>query len=121
MLEKQADQALADILRFAEAGGADCFMAANLLKESIARTYALSTLYELLEIEKLRDTDIANCDVKLAEAVIFYRIVAPLVERADRQGHRTITTYLSGMDYAAVNAAQVEEILKKSIPGRVLR
>ncbi len=121
ILEKQVDKALADLVKTSKSGGPDCFMAANLLKESINRTYALSLLFELLEIEKYRDTDLAKCDVKLAEAKIFYRIIEPVVKKSDRRGHRTITTCLKGMNYAAIDSGRVEEILNNSLSGGKIR
>ena len=119
-LEASADQALEHLNRAAEGRPGEIFAARRELEDAIARTYALSVLYEVEEIERLRATDRAACDVKRKEAEIFYRIVRPRVRRRDPKADGTIVAMLTG-SYDAMSAKAIEESLKKGLPEVPLR
>ncbi len=110
-LETEADLALAAL----KAGtDADYITAATRLERIVNRTYALCVLFEMQSIEKLRETNISKCDVKLAEAVIFYRIIAPRIKKTDRNAHQTITATLNA-EYSAVNTGLLLNALNRGL------
>ncbi len=119
-LEASADQALEHLNRAAEGRFGEILAARRELEDAIARTYALSVLYEVEEIERLRATDRAACDVKRKEAEIFYRIVRPRVRRRDPKADETIVAMLTG-NYDAMSASVIEENLKKGLLNVPLR
>ncbi len=110
-LEKQADTALSTLKA---AGPPGLYAARKTLVPLIRRVFALSVLYELQEIERLRKTDRKQCDVKRKEAEIFYRIIRPDVCRRSRSSDRIISAMLR-VDYDAVHAARVAQELKKAL------
>lgn len=115
ILEQAADNALA-ALRHACENRTDIVGAARELEDSIARTYALSVLYEVQEIAGLRDNDPAACDVKRMEAVIFYRIIADRIKRISMESDRVIRSMLAA-EYTSMDAAVIREQLAASLPG----
>ena len=80
------------------------------LEDVIARTYALSMLYEVEEIEKLRDSDLATCDVKRVEAGMFYRIIQPRIEKRSPKTNEIILNMLNG-GYGAMDSQEIEKYL----------
>jgi hypothetical protein len=119
-LRPALDQAVERLSRAARSGGAEVVAARRDLEDLVARVYALSLLYELMKIEELRAKDLPACEVKLAEAVVFYRIIAPRVEKRAPQAHATIAAML-GAGYEAMSAATIEEQLERGLPGIPLR
>lgn len=116
-LEAAAEEAIEHLGR---AAAGETLAARRELEDAIARTYALSVLYEVEEIERLRATDRAACDVKRKEAEIFYRIVRSRVRRRDSKADETIVAMLTG-SYDAMSARVIEENLNKGLPGVPLR
>jgi len=114
-LETEADLALAAL----KAGtDADYITAATRLERIVNRTYALCVLFEMQSIETLRETDISKCDVKLAEAVIFYRVIAPRIKKADRKAHQTIAATLDA-EYSAVNSELLLDALNRGLATKI--
>jgi hypothetical protein len=116
-LEAAADKAIGALLK---AGQAQALTARRELVDSIDRTYALSVLYEILAVEKLKDTDPAKCDVKVKEAEIFYRIIQPRIQKTHPQADATINRMLAG-GFDQMNAALLEEKLNQGLTGITLR
>ncbi|MHC4645534.1 MAG: hypothetical protein ACYTBJ_08525 [Planctomycetota bacterium] len=106
-LETSADTALGHL---SEAGSAGLLAARREIEDVIARTYALSVLYEIMEIEKARDSDRDKCDVKRKEAEIFYRIIEPRVKRNNPKMHEIVSNTLAG-SYDTMDAKAVEQYL----------
>lgn len=115
-LEKEADLALA---AFGAGAEADFITAAARLERIINKTYALCVLFEMQSIEKLRETNISMCEVKLAEALIFYRIIAPRIQKSDRNAHRTITAILKA-EYSAVNSGFLLDALNRGLSTKII-
>ncbi len=90
------------------------------LEDAIGRTYGLSILYEVMEIEKLRDFDLNTCDVKRKEAEIFYRIIESRVKKRSSKTHEIISNMLSG-SYDTMDAAVISEYLKAGLGGLSLQ
>jgi hypothetical protein len=109
-LEKAAEQSLEHL---SKAGVADLLTARRELEDAITRTYGLCVLFEIMDIEKLRDSDLDKCEVKRKEAQIFYRIIEPKVRRSSTS-HQTIVNMLNAA-YDAMNAAVLEENLQKAL------
>jgi len=116
VLEQTANQALQRLT--GEVTG-DLIIAARDLEDTIIRTYALSVLYEILQIEKLRDTDSNACHVKLKEAVIFYRIIQPTLKRRNPKSDELISAMLKSR-FPQMNAGLLEENLKAGLRGIAL-
>jgi len=106
-LEAAADAALEQLSK-AEAG--NLLTASRELEDVIARTYALSMLYEFEEIEKLRDSDLATCDVKRVEAGMFYRIIQQRIEKRSPKTNEILLNTING-SYGAMNSQEVEKYL----------
>ncbi|MGA1870669.1 MAG: hypothetical protein ACMUJM_19215 [bacterium] len=115
-LEREADLALTQLKSNNEA---DYITAANRLENIINRTYALCVLYEMQSIEKLRATDFEQCDVKLAEAALFNRIIEPKIKKTDRRAHQTITVILNA-EYSAVNSERLKNALNRGLSQNIL-
>lgn len=109
-LEAGANAALEKL----KADKGDLLMASRELEDVIARTYALSMLYELEEIQKLRDSDVATCDVKRVEASMFYRIIRPRIEKRSPKTNETILNTLQG-SFGAINAQAIEKELSTGL------
>ena len=110
-LETAAETALKHLT---EAGSVDFLAARREIEDVIARTYALCVLYEITDIEKLRNTDLAKCEVKKAEAVIFYRIIEQRIKKRSPKIAETISNMLNG-NYATMDSAILEKNLKAGL------
>lgn len=77
------------------------------LEDVIMRTYALSVLYEMEELEKKRDSDTEFCDVKKVEAAVYYRIIQPRIEKRSPKANEIILNMLNG-NYGAVDSQEME-------------
>lgn len=110
-LESAADQA---IQRLSAANAADLLTARRELEDVMARAFALSVLYEVLEWGKSRDSDPNFCEVKRKEAEIYYRIIQPRVKKRSAKADEIITTMLTGSSQH-VNAALLEEQLQTGL------
>ena len=111
ILESAADQA---IQRLSAANAADLLTARRELEDVMARTFALSVLYEVSEWEKARDADPNFCEVKRKEAEIYYRIIQPRIKKRSAKADEMITTMLTGASQQ-VNAALLEEQLQTGL------
>ncbi len=107
-LETAADQS---IQRLSAANAADLLTARRELEDVMARTFALSVLYEVLEWEKVRDSDPDFCEVKRKEAEIYYRIIQPRMKKRAAKADEIIANMLAGSSQN-VNAALLEEQLQ---------
>jgi len=116
ILERAADDAVAQLQAAAGEGGIALSAARRVLEDVIARTYALSVLYEVSEIEKYRDTDPAKCAVKLKEAQIFYRIIGPRIQRRSPALDTKILAILNAA-YRNMSVADLERLLRAGLPG----
>jgi hypothetical protein len=116
-LEAAADKAIGALRK---AGQTPALTARRELVDSIDRTYALSVLYEILAVEKLRDTAPAKCAVKVKEAEIFYRIIQPRIQKTRPQADATIGRMLAG-GFDQMNAALLEAKLNEGLTGITLR
>ncbi len=90
------------------------------LIDAITRTYALSVLYEIEQVEKLRIVDLAGCEVKRAEAVIFYRIIANRISKQDAQAHGAIVAMLKATP-DQMSASLLKSQLQTGLPGMELQ
>ncbi len=115
-LESESDLALAELKTSVNG---DYVNAAIRLEKIINRTYALCVLYEMQAIEKLRESNITDCDVKLAEAVIFYRIIEQRIKKTDRNAHQTITAILNA-EYSAINTNHLVDALNSGLSTNIL-
>jgi len=113
-LTAAADAGLKQIEAAARQDG-DIVGAGRALEQAIARTYALSVLYEIRQIERLRDGDRAACDVKRAEAIIFYRVIYDRIKTRDAKTAGTLLSYLINTDFDTMEAGAVEAALRKGL------
>ncbi|HEG44574.1 MAG TPA: hypothetical protein ENH94_11050 [Phycisphaerales bacterium] len=116
-LQTAADAALD---RLAKADSADYLTARREIEDVIARTYGLCVLFEIMEIENLRNSDLAKCDVKRAEAVIFYRIIEPRIKKRSPRIAEIISNMLNG-NYATMNSVALEKDLEAGLTPISLR
>jgi len=84
------------------------------LEDVIARTYALSVLYEIEELEKKRDSDVEFCDVKKIEAAVYYRIIQPRIEKRSPRTNEIILNMLNG-SYGAINSQEMERYMSAGL------
>ncbi len=112
-LEKTADES---IIRFLKAESADLLTARRALEDAIAKTYALCVLFEIMEVEKLRDSDIPKCDVKRMEAVIFYRIIQPRIKKRSPKADEVITNLING-SYKTMDVSVLKKYLETGLKG----
>jgi predicted HicB family RNase H-like nuclease len=110
-LEAAADT---NLERLAKAGSADYLTARRELEDVIARTYGLCVLYEIMGVEKYRDSDLAKCEVKKTEAVVFYRIIEPRIKKHRPKIDEVISNMLNG-NYDTMNVKILEEALKTGL------
>ncbi|MDD5135156.1 MAG: hypothetical protein PHP01_07080 [Phycisphaerae bacterium] len=106
-LEAAADAAVEQL---AKSDKNSLLTASRQLDDVIARTYALSMLYEMQEIERLRDSDLNTCDVKRAEGAMFYRVVQERIEKRSPKTNETLLNMLNG-SYGTVNSEEAEKLL----------
>ena len=97
-----------------KSGSTDQLGARREIEDVIARTYALCVLFEIMDIEKLRNTDLDKCEVKKMEAVIFYRIIEPRIKKRSPKIAETISSMLNG-NYATMNSTILEKNLKAGL------
>jgi len=116
-LQAAADAALEHL---AKAGSADFLAARREIEDVIARTYGLCVLFEITDIEKLRNTDLAKCEVKKAEAVIFYRIIEPRIKKRSPKIAEAISNMLNG-NYATMDSSVLEKNLEAGLAPISLR
>lgn len=110
-LQTAADSALEYLVK---SGSTDNLAARREIEDVIARTYSLCVLFEIMEIEKYRNSDLATCEVKKAEAVVFYRIVEPRIKKRSPKIAETISNMLNG-NYATMNASILEKNLEAGL------
>jgi hypothetical protein len=110
-LEAAADDAIAKLLK---ADKGELLTASRELEDVIARTYALSMLYEIKEVEKKRDSDPQFCEVKRTEASMFYRIIQPRIEKRSPKINVILVNILKG-SIGAMNSADVEKYLSEGL------
>jgi hypothetical protein len=115
-LEAAADRALQGLIEAAEEESTNLLAARRKLEDVIDRTYAHCVLFEVSEIETLRDRDLAKCDVKRMEAVIFHRIIHPRIQRQDPNAGESLSALLNG-PYTAMSAEAVKAYLTRGLPG----
>lgn len=118
-LTAAADGALRQLAAAGKTGG-DVVGPGRRLEDAICRTYALSVLYEIITIGKLRRTDLTACDVKRAEALVFYRIISDRVKKRDPNADRAIRTILAAR-YDQMDAIDLETALTRGLPKVPLR
>ena len=116
-LEASADIAMKSL---SEADSSGLLTARRELEDTIARTYALCVLYEIEAVEKLRDSNREECDLKRKEAEIFYRIIEERVKKRSQKTHEIISNMLSG-SYDIMDAKALENYLKTGLGGLILR
>lgn len=113
-LAKGLDEAL-DGVRDAVQSKEPPLAATTALTDSITRTYALSVLYEIEQVEKLRQKDLDACEVKRTEAVIFYRIIGESISKRQPRAHATILAMLQASP-DQMNASMLKAELQKGLP-----
>jgi hypothetical protein len=113
-LVTELDQAVSG-LRAAVKADQPVKAASQQLLDAITRTYALSVRYEIEQVEKLRLKDLPACEVKRAEAVIFYRIIRDRVTKQAPQAHGTIEKMLEAAP-DQMSAAILTEQLAAGLP-----
>ena len=116
-LEKAADRALGQIKK---GGDKVSLTAPRELADIIDRTYGLCVLYEIIKVEKLRDTDTKSCEVKVKEADIFYRIIQDRIKKHDAKAHEVISGMLKA-GYDRMDADLLETYLNQGLSGISLR
>lgn len=110
-LQTAADAALE---RLVKADSADYLTARREIEDVIARTYGLCVLFEIMEIENLRNSDLAKCEVKKMEAVVFYRIIEPrIIKRSPKIAE--IISYMLNGNYATMNSSFLEKTLEAGL------
>jgi hypothetical protein len=106
-LEAAADEALKEL---SKASKTSLLTASRNLDDVIAKTYALSVLYEVQEIEKKRSSDVAFCNGKRVEAKIFYRVLQQRIEKRSPKINETIVNILNG-GFGGMNSMLLEKEL----------
>jgi hypothetical protein len=106
-LEATADAAIEQL---SKSDKGNLLTASRELEDVIARTYALSLLYEMEGIEKLRDSDLDTCDIKRVEAVMFYRVIQPRIVKRSPRTNEILLNTLNG-SYGAINCKEIERYL----------
>ena len=114
-----ADASLKQLMAAARYGG-QTIGTGRELEDTICRTYALSVLYEIRQIENLRHSDRAKCAVKRIEAQVFYRIIRERIVKHDARADETILAIL-GTDYDTMDAGAMEDALKRGLGRMPLR
>jgi len=110
-LESAADVALEHL---AKADSAGFLTARRELEDVIARTYGLCVLYEIMGVEKYRDSDLAACEVKKTEAVVFYRIIEPRITKRSPTTAEMISKMLNG-NYDTMDSTMIEKNLEAGL------
>lgn len=115
VLEQTALKALAGLKK-----AGDVITAGRDLENVIKRTYALSMIFEIIEIERIKIAKPGECHVKRMEAQIFYRIIQEAVKKADANADRNIL-YLLGSGFDQMSAMILEEDLRVGLKGITIR
>ena len=110
-LEAAAEDAIA---KLEKADRGELLSASRELEDVIARTYALSLVYEIIEVEKKRDSDPNFCEIKRTESKMFYRIIQPRIERHSPKSNQIILNILNG-SFGAMNSADIERYLSEGL------
>jgi len=116
-LESAAEAAIEQLSR---ADSSTLLTARRELEDVIARTYALCVLFEIMDIEKLRSSDLDKCEVKQKEAEIFYRIIKPRIQKRGAKTSQIIANMLAG-DYDIMDAKALENYLTAGLAMPSLR
>lgn len=112
-LETTADQAL-DLL--AEGDSGSYVTARRSLESVMLRTFALSVYYEATGIEENVDTDPDLCRRKHMEAIMYYRIVEPTVEKRSRDADEVIDAMLQS-EYSKISSSVILDNLQSGLRG----
>jgi hypothetical protein len=110
-LQTAADAVLDSLTK---SGATDSLGARREIEDVIARTYALCVLFEIMDIEKLRNTDLDKCEVKKMEAVVFLRIIEPRIKKRSPKIAESISSMLNG-NYATMNSTILEKNLEAGL------
>jgi hypothetical protein len=89
-------------------------------EDIIDRTFALSVLYEISAVEKLRAGGCPKCDVKVMEGIIFYRIIQDRIKKTSARSDEIILNILNS-SYDNMDAKILEENLNNGLSGITLR
>ena len=111
-----ADAGLRQVMAASRLAG-DTVAAGRQFEQAIFRTYALSVLYEVQEIQRLRHSYRRKCEVKRIEGQMFYRIIRPRIKQQDALADETIRTILSA-DYDNMDPGALESALRRGL-GRI--
>jgi hypothetical protein len=106
-LEAAADGA---IERLSKADSGNFLTASRELEDCIARTYALSIVYEASEVERLRDTDQPLARRHQVEASMVYRIIQTRIEKRSAKTSELISNMLKG-NLNTINSQEIEKYL----------
>jgi hypothetical protein len=88
----------------------DLLFASRELEDVMARTYALSVLYEATEIERLRDTNRPLAERHRVEASMYYGIIQSRIEKRNAKTNELMTNMLKG-SLSTVDSQAVENYL----------
>jgi hypothetical protein len=106
-LEAAADAAIESLSK-ADAG--NLLTASRELEDCLARTYALSIVYEASEVERLRETNHPLAERHRVEASMGYRIIRPRVEKRSAKTSELILNMLKG-NLNTINSQEIEKYL----------
>ena len=100
--------------------GTEMITAGRQLENAIKRTYALSMIFEIQEIEKIKVSNPGECHVKRMEAQIFYRIIQEAIQRTNANSDRNIL-YLLESGFDQMSPVILEEDLRTGLKGITIR
>lgn len=94
--------------KLVEAGdGAALMMIRRDLEAAVDQAYALSVLFEFLDVEAKRDVDMDTCEKKMAEAKYFYRTIAEKVKQRSPKADAIIVKMLeAGVKHVDAQVAE---------------
>jgi hypothetical protein len=104
-IEKQADKAIAKLQK---ANKSELLMASRQLEDVLAKTYAVSVLFEASEAVDNIEKDPLLADRHQLEAMMCYEIIQPRIEKHSPKTNEKILTMLKGK----LNTINVEELEK---------
>jgi hypothetical protein len=114
-LETELDGAVIAV-RDAVENSKSLFAANRALTSAVHRTYALSVLYEIEQVEAVRNNDVKACEVKRMEAVIFYRVISDEISRRHPNVNKAIVAMLEATP-DQMNASILKKHLQQGLPG----
>jgi len=114
-LEKAALNAIENLKK-----GSEMITSGRELENAIKRTYALSMIFEIQEIEKTKISNPGECHVKRMEAQIFYRIIQEAIQRTNANSDRNIV-YLLESGFDQMSPVVLEEDLRTGLKGITIR